>query len=85
VLADPANRAVAQGLQAGAGPGDAVLDDSSFLARLHPVLARPFLEGFSDAMAIAFLAGAVAMAIAVAATLLMPEHPLRAEHDGGAP
>jgi EmrB/QacA subfamily drug resistance transporter len=84
VLADPADRALARGLSTGAGPGDAVLDDSSFLARLHPVLARPFLEGLSDAMAWAFLAGALAMTVAVAATLFMPEHPLRGEHDGGA-
>src|SRR5699024_692169 len=48
-LEDPANAAFAQDL--GEQPESVltgVLEDSSFLIELDPVLARPFLEGFAE-------------------------------------
>jgi EmrB/QacA subfamily drug resistance transporter len=54
-----------------------VLDDSSVLGRLDPVLARPFLVGFSEAMQIVFLMGAGVLAVAFVVVLFLPEEPLR--------
>jgi EmrB/QacA subfamily drug resistance transporter len=54
-----------------------VLDDSSVLGQLDPVLARPFLVGFSEAMQLVFLIGAAVLAIAVVVVFFLPEEPLR--------
>ncbi len=77
VTSDPANAAVVQGLRAGTTPTSGVLDDSSFLSSLDPRLARPFLEGFSDAMGTVFLVGAAILVIAFVVVLFLPELPLR--------
>ncbi|MDN5860833.1 MAG: MFS transporter [Pseudonocardia sp.] len=80
VAAMPANAEVIKAM-AGAGSGiGAVLEDSSFLATLHPELARPFLVGFSDALGVVFLAGAVVLVLGLGAVLAMPDDRLR--HDG---
>ncbi|GAA2440880.1 hypothetical protein GCM10010191_66220 [Actinomadura vinacea] len=51
------------------------LDNTAFLQHLHPVLARPFRQGFTSALDIAFLTAAAVMAAALA--LLIRELPLR--------
>jgi len=83
-LADPANAAVAEQLRASAATGaDAtsgfggVLQDSSFLTTLDPRLARPFLIGFSEAMDLVFLLGAVVAAGCFLVLLRLPEVALR--------
>ena len=81
-LADPANAAFAQQLEAAQGSGDAigssgVLQDSSFLTDLDPRLARPFLEGFADSMDLVFLIAAGVMVIGFVVMLFLPEVPLR--------
>jgi EmrB/QacA subfamily drug resistance transporter len=53
------------------------LNDTSFLARLDPVLAQPFREGFTSALDIAFLASAAVMAAALVLALMIRELPLR--------
>lgn len=64
------------GTAAGVDPSR-VLDDSSVLGSVDPVLARPFLVGFSEAMQLVFLAGAGVLAIALVVVFLLPEEPLR--------
>lgn len=54
-----------------------VLDDSSILIGLDPVLARPFLVGFADSMQAVFLLGAAVLAVAFVVVLFLPEEPLR--------
>jgi EmrB/QacA subfamily drug resistance transporter len=84
VLAQPANRQLAEALGGGgAGLDAAVLEDSSFLAQLHPELAHPFLVGFSDSMSLAFALGAVVLVLALVAALAIEETPLRDEPAGG--
>jgi EmrB/QacA subfamily drug resistance transporter len=53
------------------------LNDTSFLAKLDPVLAHPFLVGFSDAMDVVFFVGACVLVFAVVLALMMKEMPLR--------
>lgn len=81
-LADPANAEFAEQLQQSQANGDAiggtgVLDDSSFLTDLDPRLARPFLEGFADAMDLVFLVAAIIMAVGFVVMLFLPEVELR--------
>jgi EmrB/QacA subfamily drug resistance transporter len=81
-LADPALRAspddarVLDAVATGRVSGIS-LDDSSFIHRLDPVLARPFLEGFSASMSLVFLVGAAVLLVGLVLVALMPEHPLR--------
>ncbi|MFC5381371.1 DHA2 family efflux MFS transporter permease subunit [Aquipuribacter nitratireducens] len=89
VLAEPANAEVAQQLAdaqaavaAGGTPavaGTGVLDDSSFLGRLDPVLAFPFQAGFADAMQLLFWVGAAITVVGVVVVSLLPEEPLRTQ------
>ncbi len=82
-LKDPANAEFAKQMaaanQAGTSRSQAtgVLSDSSFLTGLDPRLARPFLEGFSNAMDVVFLCGAGVMAVAVVVMWLLPHVELR--------
>jgi EmrB/QacA subfamily drug resistance transporter len=68
-----------QAAAARSGPVDPsrVLDDSSVLEALDPVLARPFLVGFADAMQLVFLIGALVLVVAFVVVLFLPEEPLR--------
>jgi hypothetical protein len=59
------------------GGGQSALNDTSFLARLSPVLAQPFRQGFTSALDIAFLTAAAVMAAALVLALLIRELPLR--------
>ena len=53
------------------------LDDSSFLNRIDPRLARPFLDGFAGSMTLVFLVAAAVLVVALVLVLLMPDTPLR--------
>lgn len=53
------------------------LNNTGFLARLSPVLAQPFRQGFTSALDVAFLAAAAVMAVALVLALLIRELPLR--------
>jgi hypothetical protein len=82
VRANPANDVVRQIVQAGGvsgsgGNAGGVLQDSSFLQRIDPRLARPFLVGFSDAMDGVFLVAAGVMLLAFVLMLFLEEVPLR--------
>lgn len=81
VLAEPANRVVAESLRVGGGAADAVLTDSSVLSRLHPELARPFLTGFAEATSLVFAVGAVVLVVGLVAALLLPDEQLLAGDD----
>jgi EmrB/QacA subfamily drug resistance transporter len=75
VLANPLNRAVVAALRTGHATGDA-LQDSSFIQHIDPRLARPFQVGFSQAMDMVFLVGAVVVLVAFVVVLFLPELPL---------
>ncbi len=79
VRADPANRPVFDLLQNGGSGASAALGDSSFIDRLDPRLARPFLLGFADAIDVVFLLGAVVIAVALAIVWFLPEEKLRTQ------
>jgi EmrB/QacA subfamily drug resistance transporter len=83
VVNNPNNAPVIHLLRAGAnalgGSGSSVLQDSSFIQKLDPRLARPFLEGFADAMHPVFLTAAAVVACAFLLVLFMKEIPLRTQ------
>ena len=58
-----------------------MLDDSSFIGRLDPVLARPFKEGFTTSLDLIFLLAMGVIAVSFVVLFFLPEVPLR----GGAP
>jgi hypothetical protein len=78
---NPANNVVLQAAQSGGARGFAnasgVLQNSSFLQRIDPRLAQPFLMGFSDAMDEVFLIAAGVMCLAFVLILFLEEVPLR--------
>ncbi|TCO58498.1 MFS transporter [Actinocrispum wychmicini] len=76
VRADPNNAQVFQALQSGGGAGSA-LQDSSFLQRADPRLARPFLEGFTTSIQLVFLIALGVMVLAFVVSLFIKEIPLR--------
>jgi EmrB/QacA subfamily drug resistance transporter len=57
--------------------GAQMQDDTSFLQRVDPVLARPFQLGFVDSMHPVFVAAAIVAALAFVLLLFMKETPLR--------
>ncbi|GAB3392694.1 MDR family MFS transporter [Amycolatopsis echigonensis] len=67
------------------------VNDTSFLAHLDPVLARPILEGFSSSMSTVFLIGGAVLTVGFALVWLLREKPLsdksameqRAEQEAG--
>jgi hypothetical protein len=77
VLADPTNNSVVEALKSGGGLPAGSLDDTSFLARLDPRLAKPFLEGFSGAMDLVFAVAALVVLVALVVVFFLPEEPLR--------
>ncbi|GAY08427.1 MFS transporter [Pseudonocardia sp. N23] len=54
-----------------------VLNDSSFLQKIDPRLARPFLEGFSNSMTLTFLIVGFILVVAFVLVLFIKELPLR--------
>ena len=79
VLANPTNRTIAQALRSGTHVGGSWVNDTSFIQRLDPVLARPFQVGFSNAMDLVFLIGAGVIAVGFVLLLFLPELPLRTQ------
>ncbi len=55
----------------------ASLDDTSFIQKLDHVLAHPYQVGFSQAMDLVFLVGAIVLLAAVVLALMLKEVPLR--------
>jgi EmrB/QacA subfamily drug resistance transporter len=81
VLANPANAPVFAVLHNG-GVGSAaggLAQDSSFVQRLDPRLARPFLDGFADSLHPVFLVAAIVVAVGFGVLLFMKEVPLRTQ------
>jgi hypothetical protein len=77
VTGNPDNQPVLQLLK-GAGPSFSI-DDSSFISKLDPRLARPVLEGFSQSMDLVFTIGAGVLAIAFLVSFFLPEEKLRTQ------
>ena len=77
VLSDPVNASVVDALRAGGSLPSGALDDTSFLDRLDPRLARPFLEGFAGSMDLVFGVAALVLVIALVVVFFLPEEPLR--------
>jgi EmrB/QacA subfamily drug resistance transporter len=76
VAADPANAPIIA-LTRGGGAGSSALNDTSFLSKVAPVLARPFKVGFSDSMDMIFLLAAGVLVLAFVLFLFLPQLPLR--------
>ena len=66
-----ANAQFVQQFKSGAGFGQA-LDNSEFLSKIDPRLARPFLTGFAEAMDYVFIIAAVLLVFAFIASLRLP-------------
>jgi EmrB/QacA subfamily drug resistance transporter len=80
VTGNPANQPVLQLLKGGPAAGGGLsLDDSSFIGRLDPRLARPVLEGFAHSMDLVFTIGAAVLAIAFVVSFFLPEEKLRTQ------
>jgi EmrB/QacA subfamily drug resistance transporter len=79
VTSNPVNAPVVQMLKGGASGGAISIDDSSFINRLDPRLARPILDGFSQSMDLVFTLGAIVLAIAFAVSWFLPEEKLRTQ------
>ena len=77
VLADPTNASVVEALRSGGALPAGALDDTSFLAKLDPRIARPFLEGFAGSMDLVFGVAALVLVVAFVVVLFLPEEQLR--------
>ena len=77
VLSDPVNASVVDSLRGGGSLPAGALDDTSFLSRLDPRLARPFLEGFAGSMDLVFGVAALVLVVALVVVFFLPEEPLR--------
>jgi EmrB/QacA subfamily drug resistance transporter len=73
-LAKPENQHFAAMLKAGGTGAD--LNNVGFLNGLDPVLARPFLDGFSNAIDIVFLVGGLVTALGFVLVWFLKEVPL---------
>jgi EmrB/QacA subfamily drug resistance transporter len=78
VLADPNNKPILDLLHGSGGSGFSI-DDSSFISKLDPRLARPVLEGFAHSMDLVFTIGAGVLAIAFVVSWFLPEEKLRTQ------
>ncbi|QFZ16329.1 MDR family MFS transporter [Saccharothrix syringae] len=74
-LARPENQGFATALQTGQGFD---LDNTEFLNGLDPVLARPFLDGFSGSIDLVFLTGSIVTLVGFAIVWFLREVPLSA-------
>jgi len=77
VLGDPTNASVVDAIRNGGSLPTGALDDTSFLARLDPRLARPFLEGFAGSMDLVFGVAALVLVLGLVVVFFLPEEPLR--------
>jgi hypothetical protein len=71
-------QAVAEGHGLDPSVVEKVQDDSSFIDRLHPVIAHPFKVGFAESMDQVFLLAAGVGVLAFLILLLLPPVELRA-------
>jgi EmrB/QacA subfamily drug resistance transporter len=79
VTSDPANAPVVSMLRSGGALSSASLNDTSFIQRLNPVLARPIQIGFAESMDLVYLLAAAVLVIAFVLLLFLPEIPLRTQ------
>ncbi|MBV9023500.1 MAG: DHA2 family efflux MFS transporter permease subunit [Streptomycetaceae bacterium] len=80
VLSNPANAPVLAMLKhpsTGGGTASGVLSNSSFIQHLDPRLAEPFKIGFTQAMHVVFVIGAIVIAVGFFVALWIKEVPLR--------
>jgi hypothetical protein len=77
VTSNPDNQPVLKLLQ-GTGTNFSI-DDSSFIGKLDPRLARPVLDGFATSMDLVFTIGAGVLAIAFLVSFFLPEEKLRTQ------
>jgi EmrB/QacA subfamily drug resistance transporter len=77
VTGNPDNQPVLQMLKGGGGAIS--LDDSGFIGKLDPRLARPVLDGFAQSMDLVFTIGASVLAIAFVVSFFLPEEKLRTQ------
>lgn len=61
MASDPVNAPIVNLVKSG-DTGGLSIDDTSFLNRLDPDLARPILQGFADSMHLVFAIGAAVLA-----------------------
>ncbi|GAA0238734.1 MDR family MFS transporter [Saccharothrix mutabilis subsp. mutabilis] len=73
-LAKPENAQIAGALQNGGSGVD--LNNTEFLTTLDPVLARPFLDGFSGSIDLVFLVGGLVSVVGFALVWFLREVPL---------
>ncbi|GAB2871500.1 MDR family MFS transporter [Lentzea nigeriaca] len=69
------NPEFAKSLQAGGGSG-VDINNTEFLNHLDPVLAKPFLDGFSGAIDLVFMTGGIVMVAAFVLVWFLREKPL---------
>jgi EmrB/QacA subfamily drug resistance transporter len=79
VTGDPKNQQILAILHGGGGVNSSALNDTSFLAKVTPALARPFKVGFSDSMDLIFLVAAGVVVVAFLLFLFLPQIPLRTQ------
>ncbi|HEX3784928.1 MAG TPA: MFS transporter [Pseudonocardiaceae bacterium] len=81
VVANPLNAPVLDILHhtGGSAAAGGLLQDSSFVQKLDPRLARPFLDGFTDSLHPVFLTAAVVVAVGFGVLLFLKEVPLRTQ------
>jgi EmrB/QacA subfamily drug resistance transporter len=77
ITSNPANKPILDALHGGVN--SSALNDTSFLSKVTPVLARPFKVGFSDSMDMIFLLAAGVVVIAFLLFLFLPQIPLRTQ------
>ncbi|GAA1101025.1 MDR family MFS transporter [Nocardiopsis metallicus] len=71
VMADPDNRAAVDTVREGVATED--LDDTSFLQRVHPDIAAPYIDGLDNAMSTVFLTMSAFVLLSAITALLIPE------------
>ena len=72
IMSDPVNAAFAKSLSSGAASGGFDLSDTSIVQKLAPVFSHPIKVGFSQAMDLVFLLGAIVCALGVVILAFLP-------------
>jgi EmrB/QacA subfamily drug resistance transporter len=79
VTGDPANQPILAAAHGGGAVGSSALNDTSFLSKVTPILARPFKEGFSTSMDMIFIVAAAILVVAFILLVFLPQVPLRTQ------
>jgi EmrB/QacA subfamily drug resistance transporter len=82
VLAEPANREVAETLSGKAQDGGVfakVQDDSSIIKEMNPIISHPFRAGFAESMSVVFLYAGYIGLVAFLILLFIPKVTLRSQ------